>query len=124
MTANEIRGGLQHDPFDTKVWKADSSDEWVVEWHTPEGPDTVPEQAAMATFREVEGGIEWNRFWVREPFRNQGIYTTALRWSLSLGVDITGTEVEDIETWRGFKQNKDRTIKIDKRSAKARTKVK
>lgn len=119
MTAQEIRGGLQHDPFRTVAFKA--QDEWVVEWHTTSAD--YPEQAALAAFVETDDGIEWTRFYVREPFRNQGIYTTALRWSMALGVQVTAVETVEPETWAGFKPDKAGGLKIDRRVAKARAKV-
>jgi hypothetical protein len=121
VTAQQIRGGLTVYPFTARAWYSIAQDEWVVEWHTTS--DDYPEQAAVASFRETEGGIDWLRFYVREEFRNQGIYTQALRWSMSLGVQVTASgEGLEPEMWAGFKQA-DGGLKLDKRVAKARVKV-
>lgn len=120
MTPNEIRGGLQVDPFSTRVWFSEAQQEWVIEWHTTSAD--YPEQAALGSFRETGDGIEWLRFFVREPFRRQGIYTQALRWSLSLGVKVTAAAASSPQReWDGFRG--DGVLKLDKRSAKARVKV-
>lgn len=120
MTAQEIRGGVGVDPFMVRAWHSDAGDEWVIEWYATGEP---PKQAALAAFRETEKGIDWTRFHVLEPFRNNGIYTQALRWSLSLDVEVTamGFGVKADE-WDGFKET-DGGMKIDKRSAKARVKA-
>lgn len=122
MTAQEIRGGLQIDPFQVRAFQA--QDEWVVQWHTVGDEDFPPEQVAQAAFRLTDDGIEWTRFYVRELFRRLGIYTQALRWSMGLGVPVTasGFAVEP-EMWAGFKQSGEGGLKLDKRVAKARVKV-
>lgn len=118
MTPQEVRGGLQVDPFAVRVIKGQT--EWVIEWHTTSVDH--PEQAALGAFKETEDGIEWTRFFVREEFRRQGIYTQALRWSMALDVTVTAAAQSSPQSqWDGFKG--DGHLKLDKRMAKARVKV-
>lgn len=121
MTAQEIRGGLQVDPFHTRAWRSEATGEWVVEWHAP--GDTA-EQVGVAAFLETDDGIEWTRFYVRENFRGNGIYTQALKWSMGLGVEVTASSAGTLaEDWDGFKDAKEGGLKLDRRVAKARVKV-
>jgi hypothetical protein len=120
VTEQEIRQGLQVDPFRTHVSTAQN--EWVVRWFTTS--EDFPEQVAQATFRETHEGIEWLRFYVAETFRRQGIYTQALRWSMALGVEVVASPVATSgDDWDGFKAARDGMLRLDKRVAKARVKV-
>lgn len=120
MTAQEVRAGLQVDPFSIRASKGKT--EWIIRWYALPHEDGPTEEVALASFIETEEGIEWTRFYVLEPFRKMGIYTTALRWSLALDVNVTAAANVQPETWAGFKLTKDGNMKIDKRVAKARVK--
>lgn len=114
MTEQEIRAGLAVDPFRIHVGRY--QDEWAVRW------DTAETQAALASFRENEAGIEWLRFYVAEPFRGRGIYTTALEWSVGLAVPVTAMDTVEPNLWAGFKPVDGGGLKLDKRSANGRIK--
>lgn len=115
MIAQEIRGGLQVDPFACRAWHSEAGGEWVVEWWTNSAD--FPEQVGLASFKETDDGIDWQRFYVREPFQDAGIYSTIARWSVALDVKVTATG-NGLEA-EGFKLNKDGTL--NKRTAKAKS---
>lgn len=115
MTAQEIRGGLQVDPFVVRVWGNPSH--WIVDWLTLDDVGV-----AQGSFREVDDTIEWTALVVLEEWRGHGIYTKVLEWLLSLDVKVTIAQTSIPDTWVGFKSTDGDAMKLDKRSAKARVK--
>lgn len=114
FTSQEIRGGLQVDPFVVRVdGPGRETGEWAITWSTVSGEDV-----AIAGFKETDDGIHWNRFYVREPFRGRGIYSRLVGWSYELGVEVFATDLPPHD-WDGFTLRKDGKYRLDGRKARA-----
>lgn len=112
LTPNEIRAGLQVDPFRLVVQKVQQV--WSAAWY--DGDIEV----ARANFREFDSGVEWTKFNVLPDWQGNGLYTQALRWSQEVGgATIAGDTAErEFYLSAGFRENEGMLVQ-DKKASKA-----